>query len=311
MRFAVSGSRAWAMDDNVQRHREAVRARLRQSGLARPGPDSISWTINREVIVIAGWARAILMQFAPPAIAAAVHDHSPFRRDFRSGVARLRSTVGAMQAITFSGTEQMIAAAARINAIHDRVNGRVQDRPARAYTAQDPELQRWVHATLLESIPLTYELVAGSLGAEDRDRYCEEAAIMEPLLGMPAGWLPRSSAELDAYMAAMLAGGAIAVTDTSRALARALLYPPKWRALWPVFRPLQLITIGTLPPAIRQAYGFEWRARDRRAFARWTTVLRMVLRLLPRIAREWPRARQQQPSIGEICRRFKPRPSSG
>lgn len=299
------------MSDSFERHREAVRARLRESGLARPGPDSISWTINREVIVVAGWARAILMQFAHPAIAAAVHDHSPFRRDFRSGVARLRSTVDAMQAITFGDTEQMIAAAARINVIHDRVNGRVQDGPARAYTAHDPELQRWVHATLLDSIPLTYELFAAPLGAAERDRYCEEAAIMEPLLGMPAGWLPRSSAELEAYIAAMIAGGAIAVTDTSRALARALLFPPKWRALWPVFRPLQLVAIGTLPPAIRQAYGFEWRARDRRALARWTALVRIVLRLLPRTAREWPRARQRQPSIGEICRRFRPRPSSG
>ena len=48
---------------------------------------------------------------------------------------------------------------------------------------------------------------------------------MEPLLGVPAGWLPRESAELDAYMREMLAGGRIAVTDTSRALARARAVP--------------------------------------------------------------------------------------
>ena len=94
---------------------------------------------------------------------------------------------------------------------------------------------------------------------------------MEPLLGMPAGWLPRDSAQLDTYMREMLAGGSLVVTDTSRALARALLYPPRWYVAWPAFRAMQLITIGSLPPSIREAYGFAWRPRDERALARWTT----------------------------------------
>ena len=90
-------------------------------------------------------------------------------------------------------------------------------RAGEAYSAHDPDLQRWVHATLLDSIPLTYELLVGPLTLPERDRYCSEAAIMEPLLGMPAGWLPRDSAQLDTYMREMLAGGRIVVTDTSRA----------------------------------------------------------------------------------------------
>ena len=162
-----------------------------------------------------------------------------------------------------------------------------------AYSAHDPDLQRWVHATLLESIPLTYELLVGPLTLRERDRYCSEAAIMEPLLGMPAGWLPRDSAQLDTYMREMLAGGSIVVTDTSRALARAVLYPPQWYVAWPAFRAMQLLTIGSLPPSIRRAYGFEWRARDERAFARWTALLRTSLRLLPPLAREWPMARRR------------------
>lgn len=134
---------------------------------------------------------------------------------------------------------------------------------------------------------------------------------MEPLLGMPAGWLPRDTAQLDAYMREMLASGAIAVTGTSRALARALLYPPRWQVAWPVFRALQVLTIGSLPPTIREAYGFEWRARDARAFARWTMALRAVLRVLPPIARQWPMARQRDLSSGGTWRRAEPRPYSG
>ena len=211
--------------DALERHRAAVRARLLRSDHVRAGPDSITWKVNREVIVVAGWGRAILLQLAHPAVAAGVHDHSSFRGSLLSSFRRLHSTVGAMLSLTFGDTEQMIAAAAGINTIHDRVRGRVREEADEAYSAHDPDLQRWVHATLLESIPLTYELLVGPLTARERDRYCSEAAIMEPLLGMPAGWLPRDSAQLDTYMREMLAGGSIVVTDTSRALARARAVP--------------------------------------------------------------------------------------
>jgi uncharacterized protein (DUF2236 family) len=270
--------------DSFERHRAAVRARLRQSDQVPAGPGSVSWKINREVVVVAGWGRAILLQLAHPSIAAGLHHHSSFRGSLVSSCRRLHATVAAMLSLTFRDTEQMIATAAGINAIHDRVRGR-------GYSAHDPELQRWVHATLLDSIPLTYELLVGPLTPHERDRYCSEAAIMEPLLGMPAGCLPRDTAQLDTYVREMLAGGNLVVNETSRALARAVLYPPNWYVAWPAFRAMQLLTIGLLPPSIRSAYGFAWRRRDARAFARWTSLVRTSRRLLPSVAREWPAAR--------------------
>jgi uncharacterized protein (DUF2236 family) len=90
----------------------------------------------------------------------------------------------------------------------------------------------------------------------------------------------------------MLSGGRLVVTDAGRALARAVLYPPGWRLMWPAFRPVQLLTIGTLPPSIREAYGFGWHARDARALARWTAILRTSVRCLPSLARHWPMARR-------------------
>jgi uncharacterized protein (DUF2236 family) len=261
----------------------------------------VTWKVNREVIVVAGWGRAVLLQLAHPAVAAGVHDHSSFRGSLLASVRRLHSTIGAMLSLTFGDAEEMITAAAGINAIHDRVRGRVDEAGrGEEYSAHDPDLQRWVHATLLESTPLTYELLVAPLTLRERDRYCAEATIMEPLLGMPAGWLPRNVAQLDTYMREMLAGGSIVVTDTSRALARAVLYPPHWYVAWPAFRALQVLTIGTLPPAIRRAYGFEWRARDRRAFRRWTAALRTSRRLLPPPAREWPAARARSLAEGGL-----------
>lgn len=116
---------------------------------------------------------------------------------------------------------------------------------------------------------------------------------MEPLLDVPSGCVPRRSAHLDAYMRAMLDGGTIAVSDTSRALARAVLSPPGWRLLWAAFRPVHLITIGLLPPQISDAYEFSWCATDERALRRWTRALRSLRRTMPAWAREWPSARQR------------------
>jgi uncharacterized protein (DUF2236 family) len=282
----------------MQCHRDAVRARLARSEQVRAGRGSISWRLNREVVVVAGWGRAILLQLAHPSVAAGVHQHSSFRGGMGSGFQRLRSTISAMLAITFGDTEDVINAAAGINAIHDRVRGHVppidefHQATEKPYSAHDPGLQRWVHATLLESIPLTYEHLVGPIAPHERDRYCLEAAIMEPLLGIPSGRLPRNTAQLDVYMRDMLDSGGLIVTDTSRALARAMLYPPKWYLLWPLFRVVQLLTIGTLPAPIREAYGFDWRLRDQRALARWTRFVRMLRRMVPPFVREWPIARR-------------------
>jgi uncharacterized protein (DUF2236 family) len=275
--------------DPFERHRSAVRARLLRWDQERPGPGSVTWKVNREMVVVAGWGRAILLQLAHPAVAQGIHGHSQFRGSLRASFRRLHSTVGAMLSLTFGDTEQVITAAARINAIHDRVNGRLPQ--GTSYSAHDPELQRWVHATLIDTIPIAYELLVGPLSIGERDQYCAEAAIMEPLMGMPGGWLPRDSAALNAYMRQMLSNGTLVVTDTSRALAHALLYPPKWYLMWPAFRVMQLMTIGSLPASIRDAYGFDWRPRHDRALARWTTLIRRSSRLLPAATREWPIAR--------------------
>jgi uncharacterized protein (DUF2236 family) len=280
-----------------ERHRADVRERLRSATVTRSGPQSVTWKINREIIVIAGWGRAILLQLAHPLVAAGVDDHSSFRGSLTAGFRRLWSTIAAMRLLTFGDEEEAIAAAAGINVIHDRVFGRLRAKAGvfpggHAYSAHDAELLRWVHATLLDSIPIVYDQLVEPLSAEERERYCAEAAVMEPLLDIPEGLLPRNTSDLDAYMREVLGSGRIAVTDRSRALARAMLFPPRWRFLWPAFRPVQLITIGLLPPALREAYGFEWTARDARALVRWSKALSLLRRVLPTFATEWPSSRK-------------------
>lgn len=290
----------------LETHRAAVDRRLRASGIGRSGPGSVSWTVNSEVIVVAGWGRAILLQLAHPLVAAGVNDHSRFRAGPGTRAARLRSTVGAMRSLTFGDDEEAIDAAARINVIHDRVFGRLDASAGRyaadtPYSAHAPDLLRWVHATLVDSLPRAYELLVGPLSQDDRDRYCAEAAVMEPLLDIEPGTLPRSAADLDAQVREALANGALAITPTSRTLARAVLFPPAWWLMWPVFRPVQLITLGLLPPAIREGYGFTWTTKDARALVRWTSALRWLRRLTPPALCQWPAARRRWSAARMTC----------
>ena len=63
---------------------------------------------------------------------------------------------------------------------------------------------------------MIYELLVRPLSSQDREQYYAEAVVMEQLLDIPEGGLPRTSVELDAYMREMLASGRIAVTAFAR-----------------------------------------------------------------------------------------------
>ena len=265
--------------------------------MRRAGPGSVTWKINREIVVVAGWGRAILMQLAHPLVAAGVSDHSSFNRGLTSSLGRLVSTIGAMLSLTFGTDDEAIASAAGINRIHDRVLGHLPERggafaPGTPYSAHEADLLRWVHLTLLESIPMTYELLVGPLSPEELDRYCEEAAIMDPLLDIPPGTLPRRWSEVAPAIAAMVDRQHVARTSRTRELGRHVLFPRGSALLWPALRPVRLITIGLLSPGFRGIYGFSWTARDAAALRRWTAAIRSARRVLPAFLREWPSARR-------------------
>ena len=248
-------------------------------------------------MLLAGWGRAILLQLAHPMVARGVAEHSGFTTDRWGRVRRLHRTLGAMLALTFGSPEDAAAAAGRINAIHDRVHGRLDHAAGGApagtpYSAHDPALLAWVHATLLDSFLGAYRLFVGPLAPGDADRYCLESSGIEARLGIPAGRLPRSEAELGAYLDAMLGGGALEVTDTARALAREVLAPPAPRVLRPALWLAALPAVGLLPPSIRAGYGLPWDARRARALALVAAVSRRGLPLVPGPLRYWATARR-------------------
>ncbi len=255
----------------------------------------VAWRIHRERVLLAGWGRAILLQIAHPKVAGGVAEHSAFTTDRWGRLRRLHRTLSAMLALTFGSEEEAAGSAARINAIHDRVHGRLPDSAGGAsYSAHDPELLTWVHATLIESFLLTYRHFVGPVTPADADRYCEEAAGIEPALGIPPGRLPRTERQLRAYLDAMLAGGSIEVTDAARRLSREIIRPPAPALVRPALWLGALPAIGLLPPAIRSAYGFPWDERRARALRALAAATRASLPLVPPPLRYWAMARRAE-----------------
>ena len=265
-------------------------------GEQQPQPEPVvARRLNGERLALLGWSRAILLQMSHPLIAAGVAQHSTFRGGAREAARRMHGTVGAMLALTFGEEPERSATLARIRGIHRTVTGTLPSSagPFAAgtrYSAEDPELLLWVHATMLESIAMVYGLVVAPLPTEPLDRFCSESAPTLLALGGDPATVPRSWNALIEYMDDVRRSGALHVTPEGREIAEAVLSPRVAGLAVPGSAVTRLLTIGMLPPATREAYGFEWNSRRQKRLTLTIQALRAVRRLTPDILARWSRA---------------------
>jgi uncharacterized protein (DUF2236 family) len=257
----------------------------------------VAHRINGERLVILSWPRAILMQLAHPLIAAGVEQHSAFHGGVTQAAARLHHTVRAMLAITFGDEARRAAAVDRISGIHRKVNGTLPQAVGRfpagtRYSAEDPALLLWVHATLLESSADLYQRLVAPLSEEERDAYCVESLPLLLDLGGDPGAAPRTWAALERYIADIEHSGTLAAAASTRALADAILTPRA--GTWALrFGGLnQLLTVGLLSLPVRAVYDYQWNARHEARFARTVRIIRATRRRSPDIVARWHDARR-------------------
>lgn len=258
---------------------------------------SISWRVNAERVVLLGWGRAILLQLAHPLVAAGVFDHSGFRGTSYAAASRLYHTVHAMLSLTFGDDAARQRTLDAIRAIHRRVNGVLPESTGRyplgtRYSAEDPDLVLWVHATLIESVLLVYERLVAPLTPAERDEYCAEAFPIAVALLAREDEVPRTWTDLLAYLERTYSSNAIAVGTQGRELARAVLSPAGGWMVAPATWINRLMTVGLLPSRVREQYAMMWTARQERTLARLTSALRLTRRVLPDAIALWPDARR-------------------
>ena len=157
-----------------------------------------------------------------------------------------------------------------IRAIHRRVRGQLSEAvgvfPAGAfYSAEDPALVLWVHATLLESVLLAYDALVEPIGDRRPGRVLpRRRPVVAIELGARPADVPLDWRALERYLRLYRQSGAIVVGADARAVATVLLRGRFSTLMGPVAWANRMLTAGWLPPDVRAQYGFEWNdARER------------------------------------------------
>ena len=245
------------------------------------GPRSLTWQVDREAAIFLGAGRALLLQLAHPWVATAIEQHSD---TFADPIGRFHRTFSAVFSMLFGSLDQSLAAARRLHRRHAEIKGRLCSAtgpfPAGScYCANAVPALCWVHATLIETALLAYELVLPPLTSEQRERYYSESRLFAALFGIPDECLPPDWTAFSAYTAAMLQSDTLTVTDQARVMARRLIAgTDTWL---PVPASYRALTTALLPPRLREAFGFPYGDAEQRASLKLIARIRQVYPFLP------------------------------
>jgi uncharacterized protein (DUF2236 family) len=229
-------------------------------------PESVIRRIgNTPLTPMFGGGAAVLLQVAHPLVAAGVVAHSDYRDDLWR---RLMRTLRALYLITYGTKAEADATGETVQRVHEYVRGVTTEQlgafpPGTTYSAADPELMLWVHATLVYVSLELYQRHVRRLTPEEEERYYREMATVARIFGTPPGVIPRSLRAFREYVAAQIDEGPITVTAPARSIAEVILaapLPAPMRVLVPAHR---LATAGALPASVREQYGLRFTRRHR------------------------------------------------
>jgi uncharacterized protein (DUF2236 family) len=249
--------------------------------------DSMLRRVHRESVVALSGPRALLMQATHPVAFAGFFAHTgaldePYER--------LNRTALVMDTIAFGPRAEADRMTRRVRAMHRRVRGEVDGIP---YAADDPDLLLWILACLVDSALLVYQRYVGPLTRDERDAYWQDYKVIGNLFGLADEHQPETIEDFEEYMAQMLTGDVLHVSDEARELAiKIVMNPPVPRLALPLLKGANFATTGLLPERLRRDYGFGWdpvRGLAVRAGAEYTR--RILVPLLPSFIRHVPSAR--------------------
>jgi uncharacterized protein (DUF2236 family) len=161
-------------------------------------PKSVVWRVHGDVTtMMVGGIAALLLQMLHPAVLAGVWDHSNFRADM---LGRLRRTARFISVTTYAGRHEAEAIIAHVRAIHEHVRGTLPD--GTPYSAGDPKLLAWVHATeTMSFLDAWIRYGEPRMTQADQDRYFAEMARLAEAMG--ASPVPASRAGMIRFITHM------------------------------------------------------------------------------------------------------------
>ena len=218
------------------------------------GPDSMMWKVNKEITVLFGGARALLMHAAHPLIAAGARQTSFYQRDPWK---RLIRTLSLQNSVTFGTIEEANDSATRINRLHEVIKGK-DEVTGLTYDALDHEQLLWVHACLQLSSIFFYEQTVKKLTENEKNEYHKENMLAAKLVLVDVGKMPQTHKELKEWVIAKSRENSYLVyTDVAKDVKDIISGGPVPKHIKPIWPFISFTAFNTLPEEFKKIYGIK------------------------------------------------------
>ncbi len=218
------------------------------------GPKSMMWKVNKEITVLFGGARALLMHASHPLIAAGARQTSFYQRDPWK---RLIRTLSLQNSVTFGNKEEADESALRINKLHEVIKGK-DEVTGGTYDALDQEQLLWVHACLQISSIFFYEKTVKKLSEEEKNQYHKENMQSAKLVLINTKNMPKTHKELkDWVIKKSKEKGYLLITDVASDVKEIIAGGPVPVHIKPIWPFIAFTAFQTLPEEFKEVYGIK------------------------------------------------------
>ena len=218
------------------------------------GNDSMMWKVNKEITVLFGGARALLMHAAHPLIAAGARQTSFYQRDPWK---RLIRTLSLQNSVTFGTKEEADDSAHRINKLHEVIKGK-DSVTGKIYDALDYEQLLWVHACLQLSSLYFYEKTVQKLTIEEKNQYHKENMLSAELVKIDIDNMPKTHEELKNWVINKSKEGQYLMhTDVAQDVFEIIGGGPVPGHIKPIWPFISFTAYNTLPSEFKKIYGIK------------------------------------------------------
>ena len=218
------------------------------------GPNSMMWKVNKEITVLFGGARALLMHAAHPLIAAGARQTSFYQRDPWK---RLIRTLSLQNSVTFGTKEEANDSATRINRLHEVIKGK-DEVSGKTYDALDHEQLLWVHACLQLSSIYFYEKTVSKLSENEKDLYHKENMLAAKLVLVDDMKAPKTHNELKNWVIKKSKEeNYLILTDVAKDVQDIIAGGPVPKHIKPIWPFISFTAFHTLPKEFKDLYGIN------------------------------------------------------
>jgi len=218
------------------------------------GPDSMMWKVNKEITVLFGGARALLMHAAHPLIAAGARQTSFYQRDPWK---RLIRTLSLQNSVTFGTKEEADESAKRINKLHEVIKG-TDEVSSGFYDALDHEQLLWVHACLQISSIYFYEKTVKKLTTDEKNQYHKENTLAAEMVLIDSKKMPTTHEGLKQWVInKSKENNFLMLTDVAKDVYKIIGGRPVPTHIKPIWPFIAFTAFNTLPKEFKEIYNIN------------------------------------------------------